>query len=240
MGSSPEQRPRPPRVWISKPMQVFTIAFLAVCYIAAEVSKGKGWALVTVAAVMVLVLVSCAAVWRWHYSRETPLGVHRYPGWFGIGGYVIAFLLSAFPLVGVVNYLRGAILLKNLALVSVISVPVVFLSIWSSRRNRRFYRDVIVGDDGLTATVLRRKWFLFSGQTDSVVPWGEIEAMERSAARDRDSMSIGAGGPGIRLRLKDGARILILPSITGFASLNYAVESRLKASARPKDDVLQL
>jgi hypothetical protein len=230
MVSPPELQKRPPRVWISKPMQVFTVGFLIICAVAAEISQGKGWGLLAAAVLMVLILLLRAVVWRRHFSQETPLGVHRYPGWFGISGYVIGLIPAGFLVVGLVNYLRGVIALKNLLLVSAVAGPVLLLMIWSSNRNRRFYRDVIVDEGGLTATVLRRKWFLFFARPDSVVPWADIEAMERSQARDFDSMSIGAGGPGVRLRLKDGGRVLILPSITGFASLTYTVESHLKAA----------
>jgi hypothetical protein len=210
-------------------MQVFTIGFLGVCYIAAEVSQGKARALLLAAAFIVAVLLLRTVVWRRHFSQQTPLGVHRYPGWFGTSGYVLGLIPAGFLTVGLVNYLRGVIVLKNLLLVSAVAGPVLLLMIWSSNRNRRLYRDVIVDERGLTATVLRRKWLLFSARPDSAVPWSNIEAMERSEARDWDSMSMGAGGPGIRLRLKDGGRILIVPSITGFGSLTQTVESHLKA-----------
>lgn len=229
MGSSPEQQRRPPRVWISKPMQVFTIGFLGVCYIAAEISQGKARALLFSMGGTLLLFAAVVYVAKRHQSRPVVGGVHRYPSWYWSFGYIFSIFPVAMLALGTFNYLHGVIVLQNLLIVYGVFGALLAVALWGSARNRKIYGDVIAGEAGLTATVKASGRLYGKMHPGMSVPWRDVERMEQFRPWDKDALTIGAHGPGVRVMLKDGKRILILPAITGFNELVQKIDARLRS-----------
>lgn len=229
MGSSPEQQPRPPRVWISKPMQIFTIGFLVVCAIVAEISQGRGLRMLVSIGGTLLLFAAVVYAAKRHQRRPVVGGVHRYPSWYWSYGYIFSIFPVAMLILGTFNYLHGVIVLTNLLIVYGVFGTLLLLALWGSARNRRVYADVIADETGLTATVKASGRLYGKMHPGTLVPWQDVESMERFGPWDKDALTIGANGPGARVLLKDGRRILILPAITGFNELTQKIDARLRS-----------
>ncbi|HEY3858551.1 MAG TPA: hypothetical protein VGM47_02940 [Gammaproteobacteria bacterium] len=159
-------------------MQVFTIGFLAVCYIAAEISRGEGRGVLISFGGVLLLYGLVLYAWKRHSSELVVGGAHRYPSWYWSFGYIFSLFPIAALILGTFNYLHGVIVLKSLLIVYGIFGTLLALALWSSVRSRRMYGDVVVDQAGLTATVKASGRLYGKMHPGTVIPWQDVERME--------------------------------------------------------------